>query len=404
VSPVELLDLQAKVLAGEPLTPKELAALETAADQSLGHAVRLTYAHALLNSDQDRAALQVLVRLARGFPSVRAIRLAQARALVGLERYREARPLLEAALREVPEDPEVLKALVVLDLREGAVDRARRRLAEALERDPLDEEAKALRAELDGAEPAFAPSSPSAISRGELTRTLLRVLARRRIRARRDGDGLWIAHQGRSARVSLEAVEDEFARRAVPLPAFAEEIAERLTGQALGLPPTRAELLAQVRPLLRRCELRGEAPQALWRAGPANLCWFYALEDERWSRLLPAASLDGYGVDPEEFHQAALAALESEPSPLEPLQARQARALGVPASARILVRADGRDLARLVTATQRSLIEQALGTGPWWVWWLPDERVALAAGELLEAPLGLTAGGELRRAVEIASD
>ena len=77
----ELERIRRAVERGDTLAESDLARLRAALSHDPG--LRLVLAHALINADRERDALEGLVALVRDFPRNHSVRLAYARALPG---------------------------------------------------------------------------------------------------------------------------------------------------------------------------------------------------------------------------------------------------------------------------------------------------------------------------------
>ncbi|MFB1481775.1 tetratricopeptide repeat protein [Corallococcus sp. RDP092CA] len=363
ISPAELERLRRKVEAGEVLGGAELEALRAEAARTPGPTLRLTVAHALINADAEREALPWMQALRRDFPKDLQVRLGLARALLGLERHREAEAELREALVLSPGDPEALKVLAVLALRQGEGARARAYVAEAVERDPLDAEAKLLRAELEAADLPPPPAPEEQVLRPEFTAALTAALGRAGIAFRRQGRDLLVKlASGGVGRVdvgSLYAAYQE-APGTQGLTAHVEALATRLGGLSSGVS------LDALRPVLRPSGFVAGAQGALFRPGPAGLEVFYVLEDAEFVRYLPASALEDAGLTLEAVDAAAWHNLEARPVDVRPVVIDQGEVRLAEAFSGIWAVAggDGHDGARLLTKSQRRRLDAATGGGP----------------------------------------
>lgn len=377
VSPPDLDLVRQKVEQGERLEPAELQLLQDAADMDRGPALRLALAHAYINADDERTALALLELLVRDFPLDVQVRLGQARALAGLERYGQAEQVLNDVLTLNPDDPEALKALAVLALRRGETRRARQWVAEVLRIDPIDDEARLLREELDAFEAASSSRPTSAAPEREFVQALLAQLRAREVpHARRGSDLLLPAQGGGMARVGLDSLYATYAHGGRPLAEAAEATAQELASLSLGIPRDKAELLAAVLPVLRTTSFHPSATGSACREGPAGLLVYYVIEDPELVRYLPGWVLDGSTGTLEELDAAAwenLTERVAAPEPVRVDEGKLARAQGRTALW-ALASGDGHDGARLLTAAQRETLAAQLGPGPY--------RVSLGHREL----------------------
>ncbi|NPD27260.1 tetratricopeptide repeat protein [Corallococcus exiguus] len=368
ISPAELERLRRKVEAGEVLSGAELEALRDEAARTPGPTLRLTVAHALVNADAQREALPLMQALRRDFPKDLQVRLGLARALLGLERHREAEAELRDALVLSPGDPEALKVLAVLALRQGEGARARAYVAEAVERDPFDAEAKLLRAELEAADLPPPPAPEEQVLRPEFTAALTAALGRAGVTFRRQGRDLLVKlSSGGVGRVdvgSLYAAYQE-APGTQGLTAHVEALASRLGGLSSGVGPTGMSLDA-LRPVLRPQGFVAGTQGALFRPGPVGLEVFYVLEDAEFVRYLPASALKDAGLTLEAVDSAAWHNLELRPADVRPVVIDQGEVRLAEAFSGIWAVAggDGHDGARLLTKAQRRRLDAATGGGP----------------------------------------
>ncbi|AFE07238.1 hypothetical protein COCOR_06952 [Corallococcus coralloides DSM 2259] len=366
ISPAELERLRRKVEAGEVLSGAELEALRDEAARTPGPTLRLTVAHALVNADAEREALPLMQALRRDFPKDLQVRLGLARALLGLERHREAEAELREALVLSPGDPEALKVLAVLALRQGEGARARAYVAEAVERDPFDAEAKLLRAELEAADLPPPPAPEEQVLRPEFTAALTAALGRAGVAFRRQGRDLLVKlASGGVGRVDVGSLYAAYQEAPQGLTAHVDALASRLGGLSSGVGPTGVSLEA-LRPVLRPSGFVAGTQGALFRPGPEGLEVFYVLEDAEFVRYLPASALKEAGLTLEAVDAAAWHNLELRPADVRPVVIDQGVVRLAEAFSGVwaVTGGDGHDGARLLTKAQRRRLEAATGGGP----------------------------------------
>jgi hypothetical protein len=368
----ELERIRRKVEQGEALTSEELARLSDAARAQPGPTLRLAVAHAMMNGGEERTALPLLEALVRDFPRDLQGWLGLARALLSLERTREAERALREALRLSPGDPEAQKAMATLAMGRGELARARQWVADVLRRDPFDAEARLIRQELEAADTSLpvteAGQGQQYALRPEFTRALVSALRGRGVAVSVQGDALFLkSPRGELGRADLRSLYSAYLAGDRALAEYVAGAAHGLIAAAHGVPGGRDELLARVRPVLRAGGFSGIARGACFREGPAGLAIFYVLEDPEYVRYLPAGLLDAHGLSLEEVDRAAFAALEAAPAPVRAVQVLSGRLLAaVSASGVWAVSAeDGHDAARLLTVAQRARLQETLGPGPW---------------------------------------
>jgi hypothetical protein len=371
--------VQRKVEDGEKLRPEELALLRRAAEADAGPTLKLTLAHALSNAEEDLQALELLTRLKRDYPGDLPVLLGYARALAGLERYSEARAVVEEARRRHPDDPELHKVTALLALRRGEFQRAAHHAAEARRRDPFDVEARIIDDELEHAE-LPQDATPSRVeppaSKESFLVSLERALQRHEISQLKRGRSLWLRLPGgRVGRLDLDLLYSSYLEQELPVESVAEAFARELAG-ASELPVTKAELLERVRPVLRSASFLGRAKGCAHREGPAGLLVFHVLHDKDLVRYVPEGSLSSLTVTLEELDEAAWRSLDNlraEPRPV--IVDRGAPRLSPePLGLWALAEADGYDASRLLCPTQQGLLAQQIGPGPY--------RVSLVRREL----------------------
>ncbi len=361
--------IRRKVEAGDRLTEPELNVLRGAARSQPGPTLRLAVAHALINVEENRSALTLLERLVGDFPRDLQAWLGLARALLALDRFGEAERALNAALALSPGDPEALKALALVAMRRGEFARARTWISDVLRRDPFDDEAKLIRAELESSDPApDAGSNPpnppdpdgascvSVALRPEFTRTLLRMLKARGAQATARGGRLLLRPPGGEvARVDLASLYAGYLASGGAVEAEVRRIVDGLV-EASSLPESAEVLLAKVLPVLRADAFAAQARGALHREGPAGLSIYYVLEDPELVRYVPSGTLSAKGLTLEQVDRAALEGLAGRSAPIQRLDLD-----GVVA----VCGGDGHDAARLLLTPVREQIARELGPPPW---------------------------------------
>ncbi|WP_338023503.1 tetratricopeptide repeat protein [Archangium primigenium] len=375
--------IRRKVEAGEPLVDAELERLRAAAQGDPGPMLRLALAHAFMNAGAEREALGLLEALRRDFPQEVQVRLGLARALLGLERSGEAEGALREALALNPGDPEALKVLAVLALQRGERARARALVAEVLEKDPLDGEARLLQAEVEAAAAAPPPELAGPVSLAAFSAGLLAALHRAGVACRRQGRHLLVKlASGEVARVEMAALHAEsleggrslaeavagcVARLQALAAPEADSTSGAMSGAMSGSLSGPGALEARVRPVLRPAAFVHQARGALHRPAGGGLEVFYVLEDAAFVRYLPASALGAAGPSAAQVDAWAWRHLEAAPAPV--------RAVRVDAGQVVLARGagglwavaggDGYDGARLLTEAQRRRLEAEVGAGPW---------------------------------------
>jgi tetratricopeptide (TPR) repeat protein len=353
-----------KVEAGEALTDAELAELSTWARQDGGRVARTAVAQALLERDAVPDAMAVLDGLEKDFPHDVQVALARARAFVSLEKWAEAEPPLQRALKLSPGDPEAKKALAALAMRRGEIARARQLVTEVLRDDPFDGEAQQLSAELDAPEEQPAQTIPLL---GDFTARLVKQLKSQSTPHLLQKDQLLVRlGKGGVARLDLKSLYRGFLDGQASLDVSVEALGRELAERSLGLPTGRLPLLATVLPLLRESSFLDRAVGAAHREGPAGLLIFYALKDSELVRYVPTGALSTHRLSLEELDAAAWRNLELEPSlprPLE-LESGALRLASAPTGLWALARGDGHDAARLLCASQKQQLLEKVGAGP----------------------------------------
>ncbi len=355
MDPTSLERIRRKVEAGETLSDAELEALRSVAGNTPGPTLRLTVAHALVNAGAEREALRLLEVLRRDFPQDLQVRLGLARALLGLERPGDAEAVLREALVLNPGDPEALKVLAVLALRRGEHGRARAHVAEVLERDPFDEEARLLKEELEAAD-VPPPELPRVQAlRPEFTAALLAALHRTGVACRRQGNALLVRlASGEVGRVDVASLYTAYRDGTQELGAYVEGLVAQLRGLP-GLTPDARSLVARLRPVLRPAGFEAHAVGALHRPGPAGLEIFYVLEDAEFVHYLPEATLGPAGLSVEAVDAAAWRNLEALPAPVRPVVLDEGQVVLAETFSGLwaVSGGDGYDAARLLTEEQR---------------------------------------------------
>src|SRR6218665_3909511 len=384
--------IRRKVEAGEPLADAELERLREAARNTSGPMLRLALAHAWMNAGAEREALGLLESLRRDFPQQVQVRLGLARALLGLERTGEAETVLREALVLNPGDPEALKVLGVLALQRGEHGRARALVAEVLERDPFDAEARLLKEELEAVTLAPPPPAPSPASRPEFTAALLAALHRAGVACRRQGRHLLVKlASGAVGRVEVDSLYAAYREGGQELAAAVGDCVARLQGLSAPSPGEADALERRVRPVLRPASFVHQAVGALHRPAGGGLEVFYVLEDEAFVRYLPEASLTPAGLSPARVDEWAWRHLEDAPAPVRPGGGEEGRGV------RGVAGGDGHDGARLLTEGQRRRLVAEVGEGPWRVHlgWREFALVCREAGAAAGAVLaGLSPAGD----------
>ncbi len=366
MDPTSLERLRRKVEAGEPLNDAELEALRTAAQNTPGPTLRLTVAHALVNAGAEREALRLLETLRRDFPQDVQVRLGLARALLGLERPGDAEAVLREALVLNPGDPEAQKVLAVLALRRGEHGRAREYVADVLRRDPFDEEAQLLRAELEAADVPPPPAPRVQALRPEFTAALLAALHRAGVACRRQGKDLLVKlASGEVGRVDVASLYVAYRDGSQDLGTYVQGMVARLRGLS-GLDVAASALESRLRPVLRPGGFEAQAAGALHRPGPAGLAVFYVLEDAEFVHYLPGDSLGPAGLSAEEVDALAWRNLEAHPAPVRPVVLDEGQVVLAESFSGLWAVAggDGYDGARLLTAEQRRRLVLHAGAEP----------------------------------------
>jgi tetratricopeptide (TPR) repeat protein len=346
-----------KVEDGLELAADELDALERAAREEPGPTLKVAYAQALLNADAAERALVQLVAIRRDFPRDVQVLLAMARALIALERWTPAERALDELLRVNPEDPEAYKALALLAMRRGEMEKARALVRRVLEIDPLDGEAQLLDSELKS-------SGAEAQTRDDFVQALVAQLSVQSTPHLLQSKELLVRlGQGGVARLDLDSLYSEHRRSTRPLKVTVEALAKDLAERSLGLPEGKEALLTQVLPVLRDDRFLERAVGSVRREGPAGLWVFYVLEDPELVRYVPERALETQAVKLDDLDAAAWKRLDLIPTPVRSiaLESGQLRLSVSPTGLYALAGADGHDAARLLTPKQQALIREAVG-------------------------------------------
>lgn len=412
--PADVTSLRRKVESGEVLTEQELRAL----DADGGFEARVVRAQALINADQDGEALRVLDALSRERPRDPEVLLARTRALSGLQRYADAEQSARVLLTVNEGDPEALKLLAIVAMRRGEHARAREYVRQVLERDPLDDEARLLRAELDGGPPVNAPSSdaddagltrpdhlpPSAedpapppvktgaqpldgaarpsetsiASLEEFRRALRLELRNRRIPYDVRETEVVIAIGPRGAppvRAALEPLKRTHLADGITVAEAARRACDELLRSG-GMPLTAEALLAAVWPVLRPPAFEARASGSAHTPGPAGLLVYFVLPDPEFVRHVPDKVVESLQVGAAALAAAAWRNLERSVAPLLSVSLRDGELVPPSPTSRVwaVATGDGHDSARLLTSAQREAIQKSVGEGPW--------RVGLGRREL----------------------
>ena len=361
--PVELDRIRQKVWNGEALTDAELAALEQAAQQQGGPTLRTTVAQALINADSVSQAIPILEAVRRDFPRELQAHLALGRALISLERWNEAKGPLEAALALNPGDPEPLKALAVIAMRRAEFSRAHALLDAVLRTDPLDDEAQALKAELD--QPDVDPQTGPSLE--QFTRALLDQL-KQQSTPHLLVKGQLVIRLGRGgvARFDLEPLYRETLTAAHSVDESIELLGRELAEKSLGLPEGRLQLLARVLPVVRDSSFLERGVGSARREGPAGLWFFFAVDDPEVLLYVPEGLLATHRISTEALDEAAWKNLEARPTEVRALELEKGalRLSATPTGLWALAHGDGHDAARLLTVSHQAAIEKALGHHP----------------------------------------
>ncbi|MBX5484105.1 MAG: tetratricopeptide repeat protein [Myxococcaceae bacterium] len=364
--------IRRKVETGEVLTGPELDRLRAAAQVQPGPTLRLTVAHALINAGEERTALSMLERIVRDFPRDLQAWLGLARAQLGLDRKAEAERSLEAALALSPGDPEALKVMAMLAMQRGEFARARQLVEDVLRRDPFDDEAKLVRAELEAADLNVAPPPPPAAKsvalRPQFVRELLRVLRGRGVGAVAKGDTLFIQPKGAEpARAHLGSLYAAYLAGDRPLEEAVRALADNVIAAALGVPADPSALLRSVLPVLRPASFLQVAPGAAHREGPAGLFIFYVVDDPELVRYVPQGSLAARAIDAAALDEAAFRNLAAKGAPMQRVRIDRGGLKPADRSSGLLALAaqDGHDPARLLLPSVREHIARELGPPPW---------------------------------------
>lgn len=385
--------IQDKVASGEALDRAEFSTLEQAASSSDGPSLRTALGQALINAGETESATELLEGLCRQYPTHVEAHLALGRALVCREKWGDAERVLERAHRMNRMDPEPLKALAVADMRRGELRRARARVDDALELDPFDVEALQLLGELEAQLPGGFDVRDSL---DEFARALTTQLRRQSTPHRLQRDVLLVRVGDRVARLSIEALHDDYRASGRPLAEAVELIGAELAERSLGLPPERGELLARVFPVLRGGGFLDRGVGSVRREAPGGLWHFYVIDDPHLVRYVPEGILESHGVTLDELDEAAWKNLHLRPAEIRALEVAQGtfRVADEPTGLWALAEGDGYDCARLLTSHHQAALEQLSGSRRWRVYLglrelalvcREDDAVALGRLESLDA-------------------
>lgn len=359
-----LTRVRLKVEKGDRLTDDELELLVTAAaDNTLTS--RMALAHAMVNNDLGRDALGIVENLVRDHPRNADVMMLQARALVSIERWAEAEPVLRAAAVLRPDDQEILKALAVIAMRQGEGGKARQSMKGLLEKDPFDAEAQWIQSELDATQ---GEPLDVGVSLEGFTRALVERLDARSTPHLVQKDKLLLKPPKQAVlRVDLRSLYQNFVEGGRPLDASVEAMARELTERAVGLPSAKTALLANVLPVLRDGGFLERSEGTLRREGPAGLWFFYALFDPDFMRYVPEGVLASHKLTLEEVDAAAWKNLDERPADPGPIELVEAglRLAAAPTGLWAVAKGDGHDSARILTRLQQAAVEQKVGPQPW---------------------------------------
>ncbi len=375
MDPLAIARALRKVEDGDRLEASELALLERVAAADGRCASRLAVAQALINAEAMPEALALLKLLRRDFPREVQVWLATGRAEASLERYPEAERALDQALALNPGDPEALKALAVISMHRGELQRARMRVEQVLQVDPFDGEAQLLHAELASTEASWhqpssaepVPPSPVFASLTEFTEALIARLERSSTPYLRQGNQLLVRlGKGGVARLELKSLHRGYCQDLRPLSESVELIAQELAERSLGAPEGREALLARVMPVLREGSFLERAQGAVRREGPAGLWVFYVLDDSELIRYLPEGTLRTHQVGLEEIDDAAWKNLAERPARLQPIAVIEGalHLASAPGPLWALAAGDGHDGARLLLPTSYPQLTGSAGSVP----------------------------------------
>ncbi len=355
--------IQQKVAAGERLGEQELAALQSAARERGGPELRTAVAQALINADAVHEALPLLESARRDYPQSLGVHLALGRALVSLERWKEAEAPLRRALELNPGDPEPLKALAVVHLRRAEWRAARHCVEQALEKDPLDDEALLLLQEVQRLAPADL-AGPA--SEAEFSRALLEELQHRSTPHLVQKGQLLVRTGRQVARLALDDLHHDYLQGGRPLHEAVAHVAQELAERTLGLPPGKLPLLARALPVLRDSSFLDRGEGAARREGPAGLWVFYAIDDPELVRYVPQGALEGLHLPLETLDEAAWRNLEARQAEVRALELEQGalRLSATPTELWGLAHGDGHDAARLLTPSHQQALAAKAGEGP----------------------------------------
>jgi tetratricopeptide (TPR) repeat protein len=344
----------------------------------------------------DEAELALLRRRARDCPTDAGVHLALGRALVELARLAQAEAPLQRALQLQPGDPEPMKALAALALRQAEWRRARGLVEQVLAVEPLDLEARRLLAELDARQPLPSRGAPTL---PEFSRVLSDRLKLQSTPHVLQGPQLLLRlGRGGVARVDLPPLLDEARQLGRPPVEVAALVARELALGSLGLGAGPAALLARVLPVLRDPAFVERGVGLVRREGPGGLWLFYVVEDPEVALYVPEGALGAAGLTLEALDEAAwrnLAARPAEPRALD-LEDGTLRVAAAPTGLWALARGDGHDAARLLTPRHQAALAGQVGAGPLRVY-LGLRELVLACLEADSGAVGLLEGLEAAR-------
>ncbi len=221
-----------------------------------------------------------------------------------------------------------------------------------IRKDPLDDEARLLREELDAQAPPV-PAQEIALL-PEFTRALEEELQRRGHRCLQREGALLLEVGKKWLRVNLGSLHAGFVAHPKPLAEAVREIASELE---------RSASPSQALPLLRSRAFVEQTPGLLWREGPAGTAIVYADEDPELLRYVPRDAVAPGSLA--EFDAAAFERLATTPVRAVAIDQGRLVASPTPTGLWALAEGDGHDAARLLLAAQRARIAEAAGDGPW---------------------------------------
>ncbi|MCA2979845.1 MAG: tetratricopeptide repeat protein [Myxococcaceae bacterium] len=364
---MELDRIQKKVEAGARLDATEFATLERAAREEGGPALRTAVAQALINADEVIEAVRVLETVRRDFPTNLHVLLAFGRAAASLERWSDAERALRQALELQPEDPEVLTALALVALRQGARSRARALIDDVLSRDPFHGEAQLIAAEL---KEGGAPFELKA-SRDDFVSALLDQLKRQSTPHLLQKQQLLVRLSRKGiARLDVDALYQDFLDSGRALSEGVRFVTKEIAERALAMPGGKLQFLSRVLPVLRDSSFLERAEGTVRREGPAGLWVFYAVEDPEAVLYVPQGLLDAHRVTAEQLDAVAWKNLDARPAEVRAIALEQGalRLSTTPTGLWCIAHGDGHDGARLLTASHQAAMERTVGPGPFRVY------------------------------------